>query len=511
MHNLARWSAIALLFGLPLTAMASGCEVAPLEKQPVACLAPQLIESDNDLNRTYKLAIEQLSAPDQRKLRTQQREWLGERNKFCQIAGANESAAKWHERLMSDPKKARCVVRYATARILELERILREQTRLATKVKDERDVFRADWTRSTGKHYFEVRIREEESAKSGLEEVSIGCRNVRSDTNHSFNFRVRRDVAAPERVVRVFIDLDEGELSMESRGTLPTPIRSNTLKLERGQRHQCLVQTNVPIAPLIDRQFVSVNFGEIPFYFAPPTEFMPWRGAPKWFPARFVDQHKTRRLYFDYSRFDLWEDRPRVVLKQELEPRQEEVHSKEVVAMLTTASFDCAKRSAKDEGSFYLAADGSRVSNIAFPFKLDDAEFNGSPGRFMCVLAKHEFPLPDLSVEGEWTPMDSRFEDVRKHEAIDRRITRGAKVLMVQKDEFATNRTDDGVQVSTVVVALLLNCRQNILSQIATALYSPSGSMVRVRYYDSDANVYPVLPSNRKRMEEACRDSLPPK
>lgn len=493
-----------------MIAMAGGCEVAPLETQPATCLASRLIDSEDDLSRAYKLAMEELSAPGQKKLQTQQQQWLAERNKFCQIARTNESAAKWHERLMSDPKKAQCVMRYSTARVLELERVLREQARLATKPKDDRKAYQADWTRTSGKHYFEVRIREEDLLRLGIEAVSIGCLNVESDADHSFAIRVRRDLAAPEKLVRVFIDLDEGEIYMESRGTQPVPSRSNTLKLERGQRLRCFVQTDEPIKPLLDRLLVSVNFGEVPFYFAPPTGFVPWRGAPKWYPAGYVDEQKTRRLYFDYSRFDQWEDRPSVVLKQDLAPRKNDVDSKEVVAMLTTASFDCAKRSVKDEGSFYIAADGTRVSKIAFPSKIDDAEFKTSPGRFLCTLAKHEFPLPDLGPEGEWTPMDSRFSDVTKYEAIRRRVIRGSNIMMLQKDEFATSRMEDGLQVRSVVTALILNCRQNTLSQVASALYSPSGEMIRAAYYDLDVNFYPVLPSNRKKMEDACRGATSP-
>jgi len=137
------------------------------------------------------------------------------------VEDREQNRRKWHEALTRDHKKALCVARYSKARTLELESMLARQSfRTAAASHQQQDYqIVSDIPRSSGRWYFEVKLKTEDIARLGSAVIWIGCRESKSNTGVGATKRIRPGLSSGESIIGIAIDLEHGKFYHSIDGT----------------------------------------------------------------------------------------------------------------------------------------------------------------------------------------------------------------------------------------------------------------------------------------------------
>jgi uncharacterized protein YecT (DUF1311 family) len=110
---------------LPLIEVEKGeivhCDVATSRELIADCLVKALRDSDEALNVAYQDRMQQLAENDQQALRLQQRSWIRNRDRSCEVQGLSADHEQWLEDLEKHDDRMICVTHYSVLRATELQ------------------------------------------------------------------------------------------------------------------------------------------------------------------------------------------------------------------------------------------------------------------------------------------------------------------------------------------------------------------------------------------------------
>ncbi|OGP68866.1 MAG: hypothetical protein A2W27_01350 [Deltaproteobacteria bacterium RBG_16_44_11] len=293
-HLFAKCILCIIMISITGIACATECDNPKSSEEVAYCLGKELRNSDVKINQTYQTLISKLAKDEQEKLRQDQRAWIKERDSVCNCTSKESNREKWYQWLLKDYRKTVCVTRYTRQRTAELDRMLTDLS-LKSEVKETPTVPAqpaskkvknvqgnyAMWStnnKTSGRWYFEVTINRADIAKFSPTALSIGCTDRKFHTTSGVLYQIRSsDTNAPVFREGFALDLESGKLYLRGNGTWykGVPGSSGGLDLKLNP-HNCGIETTVLIAPLIEKGYLQLNFGEKPFVYSIPDSYRPF-------------------------------------------------------------------------------------------------------------------------------------------------------------------------------------------------------------------------------------------
>lgn len=477
----------------------------PKPEDASTCARTNLVRSDRDLNSAYKWLAGNLAPAEFAKLKSDQIAWIRERNNVCKLSSDDTRGEYWFSKILKNPTKSTCVMRYSKARVVELNGMIEKQKSLISIASHPPQdyIHYSEVAHEHGLWYFEVLVNVGEIARTTPVDVTSSCRP--SNPNEylpsvGFHTTYKPMVnITGENLIGLAVDLNKGKLYSSMNGIWQhgKPGSSDGMDISLGRTWRCGIQSNEPVENLLKRKFIEVNFGGKPFVYAPPPEYKAYRGEPIWLPSGVYDA-------VDYVSINLKSEKPSVSYKKELKNWTTLGSSNlKYKAVSINMEIDCATLKSRDTGSYYMTDRNTYVASIAEPLHIDDGLIKPM-FRSICFLHEHNLNLPDLSVEDHWEPMLSPNPEIRIYEAIDKRQFDKGYLLVKQKNETSAGRIVNGESSNTIVGISAFNCNDRTGHSLIAIPYGNHENILDTSYYSVNDD-YPKLPENRKRFEDLCK------
>lgn len=469
------------------------------------CARTNLVRSDRDLNSAYRWLVGNLTPAEVKKLKSDQIAWIRERNNVCKLNSDDTRGAYWLSKVLKNPMKSKCVMRYSNARVVELNSMIEKQKSLVSIARHSSQdyIHYSEVSHEHGLWYFEVLVNVGEISQTTSVDVTSSCRPSNpNDYLPSVGFHTTYTPTVNvtgENLIGLAIDLNKGKLYSSMNGIWQhgKPGSSDGLDISLGRPWRCGIQSNEPVENLLKRKFLEVNFGGKPFVYAPPPGYKPYRGEPIWLPSGAYDA-------LDYASINLKSDKPSISYKKELNNwTAMDSSNLKYKAVLINLEIDCSTLKSKDTGSYYMTDRNTYVASIAEPLRIDDGMIKPML-KSICFLHEHNLNLPDLSVEDHWEPMLSPNPERKLYEAVDKRQFDQGYLLVKQKSEMSAGMIVNGESSNSVVGISAFNCNDRTAHSLIAIPYGNHGNILDTSYY-SENDVYPKLPENRKRFEDICK------
>jgi uncharacterized protein YecT (DUF1311 family) len=275
-------------------AYAAECDKPSSSEDVAYCLGKELRDSDAKINQTYQILMSKLAKDEQEKLRQDQRAWIKERDAVCNCASKESNREKWYQELLKDYRKTVCVTRYTRQRTAELGRMLTDLSPKPQGKESPPVPSQPPWNtvrhvetdyqiwsiggKTTGRWYFEATVNPGGIAGFSPTALWMGCSDMKSGNTHGTLSQIRSsDTNSPIYRMGFALDLESGKLYARRNGTWSkgSPGSSGGLDLKLNRPYRCGMETTVPIAPLVDKGYLQVNFGEKPFVYSIPDGYRP--------------------------------------------------------------------------------------------------------------------------------------------------------------------------------------------------------------------------------------------
>ena len=469
------------------------------------CATTNLVRSDRDLNSAFKWLVGNLSPAEVMKLRSDQNAWIKERNNVCKLSSDDTHGEKWLSKILKNPTKSTCVMRYSEARVVELNSMIEKQKSLTSIAQHPPGdyIHYSEVTHEHGLWYFEVLVNAGEISQATPVDITWSCKPSNPDDylpsiGFHTNYKPMVNVTG-ENLIGLAIDLNKGKLYSSMNGIWQhgMPGSSEGLDISLGRPWRCGIQSNEPVENLLKRKFIQVNFGDKPFVYAPPPEYKPYKGGPIWLPSGSYDA-------LDYASINLKSDKPTVSYKKGLKNWTSiESSNLKYKAIFINMEIDCSTLKSRDVGSIFVTDSNTYVANSSEPLLIDD-ELKKPMFMSICFLHEHHLNLPDISIEDHWEPMLSPYPEIKIYEAIDKREFNQGFLLIKQKIEMGTGIIANGEISSTVVQVTAFSCNDHTAHALIATPYGDHGNILDASYY-SVSDTSPKLPENRKRFEDICK------
>lgn len=254
---------------------AKECDRPQTSEAVARCLGNELRQSDVKINDIYQQLMGRLDEPEQTKLLDDQRAWLKERDEICILDRHESNREKWLRNVLTDYRKTVCVTRFTRYRAIELEKLLSNLKAASSapndlasqsppKTEQSKYQITSPMVRNQGHWYFDVTIYSRDIARLGFNALWLGCREGTTNTSTGMIVYVRDEKGAPGKVTYGFaLDLDAGRLYISMNGAWQNgePGSARGIPTKVGGEYRCGVESTMPIAPLIERGLLAVNYG----------------------------------------------------------------------------------------------------------------------------------------------------------------------------------------------------------------------------------------------------------
>lgn len=254
---------------------AKECDRPQTSEAVALCLGNELRQSDVKINDIYQQLMGRLDEPEQTKLLDDQRAWLKERDEICLLDRHESNREKWLRNVLTDYRKTVCVTRFTRYRAIELEKLLSNLKAASSapndlasqsppKTEQSKYQITSPMVRNQGHWYFDVTIYSRDIARLGFNALWLGCREGATNTSTGMIVYVRDEKGAPGKVTYGFaLDLDAGRLYISMNGAWQNgePGSARGIPTKVGGEYRCGVESTMPIAPLIERGLLAVNYG----------------------------------------------------------------------------------------------------------------------------------------------------------------------------------------------------------------------------------------------------------
>lgn len=289
----------AALVSTKLFAQTLDCAVQPDTHATQSCFEQELRASDRTLNTGYSSLMD-LSNPDVRaQLRTQQREWLEQRNNTCHLNTETADREIWLADVLADQMKTICVIHYTNARIATLRDMQAKAVSTPATVIAESTTNPPDNGRtiaydkkpvtlhSTGKWYFEATLNVGQIAKIMPTTVAIGLLDYSDPHSFAMNGTMKniqaKDGDLGLEYLGIAADLDNGKVYIRKNGVwtngLPGSNQGSDIKLGRNYHGSILVSAKEANQKYFDSGAIASNFGDKPMVYTLPDGYLPWRAS----------------------------------------------------------------------------------------------------------------------------------------------------------------------------------------------------------------------------------------
>lgn len=276
-----------------LSAHAAQCD-NPMTSEDIAqCLGNELRDSDTKINLSYKELMNKLDSSDQAKLRNEQRVWIKDRDAVCGLNTKESNREKWYQAILTDYLKTVCVTRYTRQRTAELNRMLarftpQAQPKAAPAAEPRQSAVshtQADYrvlskeSKEKGRWYLEITVNSGEIAGFSPTALFLGCIEEKVRANFGTLAHIRgSDTSLPIMRYAYALDLEAGKLYVRRNGTWNrgTPGSSGGMDLKLGRNYRCGADSTVLVAPLVEKGFLQLNFGEKAFAYSMPDGYRPF-------------------------------------------------------------------------------------------------------------------------------------------------------------------------------------------------------------------------------------------
>lgn len=283
---------------LTSAAAAADCNSSNKTDDVRRCLEKELRQSDSEINQLYQGLRKKLNKTEQIKLRDEQRLWIKNRDRTCNLESKEANREKWLQELAQNPAQTLCVTRFTRTRIAELKDALQANAakpRTGNPQDDQTDsdrfriVVRQPLTK--GKWYFEVNTNTSRIIEAGYNTIVFGFACGKSPSTGSETIDIDHPATIvyggmatydPENWIGIFgegkfthrfaIDLDNGQAYIGDQSTWhqqPGSAQGAIVKLNTAC--VAMVQSTLPIKLLGDG--LSINTGESPFVHEVPQGF----------------------------------------------------------------------------------------------------------------------------------------------------------------------------------------------------------------------------------------------
>ncbi|GEM47691.1 lysozyme inhibitor LprI family protein [Deinococcus cellulosilyticus] len=262
-----------IFFGTLSSALAASCDAPSTDAQWKSCLASELRASDGRINTEYQKLMGTLSKSQQTTLRSEQRQWLKTRDQACKLDSKESNREKWFQKILLDPYKTVCVVRFTDARIEELKAYNPRQDLIAEDYSASDYEFTSDQGHSKGKYYFEVEVNTPQIARKQEVSLYIGVTSESMQSGWTVNVR-KYMTGASKNIVGIAFDLDNGKIYTMQDGIWRDEPGGNTgLDLKLGRKYHALVSSSVSLTALQNQKQVKINLGQEKFNYAIPKGY----------------------------------------------------------------------------------------------------------------------------------------------------------------------------------------------------------------------------------------------
>jgi uncharacterized protein YecT (DUF1311 family) len=291
-----RWAAVAallLVFGIPTAVRAAVCDNPTSSAEVARCVGEELRTADAKINVTYKALMGKLGDAGRKELRDQQRAWIKDRDRECNLDSKESDRERWYRALQTDYVKTVCVTRYTRRREAELQAMLepppaashpskasgRDSSKVDTPKKPESSTPFKPTLREKGKWYFEVAIDYARVVDIGPCVITAGVSDLSMMVGILENVRARDAVKSP-KVFGFAVDLDEGKLYVSENGQWtdgePGSNRGTDVKL--GIKYYSIVRNSADdMLVYFDKGAIRGRWGDTPMEYALPAGYRPWR------------------------------------------------------------------------------------------------------------------------------------------------------------------------------------------------------------------------------------------
>ena len=507
----SRYAFVSLLTLLvAFNTFAAECDDPKGSEEISRCVGSDLYAADINLNLMYKSLAGSLIGADKDHLRADQLAWLKERNRVCGLTNKETDREKWHEDLMKDFKKAICVTRYSKVRTIELDDMMTQHKfKIAAAAHPQQDYqLTSNKLRESGFWYYEVKVNAGAISRSGSAIIWSGCGEEKTHSAAGVTFRIRPGQNLGETLIGIAIDLEQGKFYHSENGVWQDgePGSSGGLDIKLGRTYRCGIDSSELVKPLLEKQYLDVNFGERPFIYEPPQKYAPYRGEANWLVGG-IDT-TGMRTSFDYASFDIKSIPPTLSVMQEYpELKGLKEIDKKYKAVQSQLEIDCGALKADGLATFFVSDRHTYVATSGYPFKIEQQPGLDTVGgrliKTVCFLSSNKFELPAISAAGNWDAIVSPSPNVRIFESPERRQSKNGYLLVTNKNEMTSYTTVNGEQSKLIVAVSALNCKDLTMHQLIGIRYGDQGNIVGADYYIDESN-FPTLPENRKRLIDAC-------
>ncbi|HLZ66883.1 MAG TPA: lysozyme inhibitor LprI family protein [Aliidongia sp.] len=259
------------------------CDGAATDAERAECIGQELRTADKTINEIYQALRASRDDTGKAALRSQQIQWLKQRDQTCQSASKETDREKWFANLLTDFGKTVCVVRFTDQRVAELKA---EQSAAATPtaaapppppVSSEADVYDLVASRrpTTGKWYFEATIDVGALAKLSESTIFVGVYGNGFGNFGTLQTIRKRNADAGSKNLGIAIDLDVGKLYIRKNGAWESmPGSAMGLDLKLGRTYVAKLSSSVSLTGL-PPELIDLNFGAKPFAYALPDGYVP--------------------------------------------------------------------------------------------------------------------------------------------------------------------------------------------------------------------------------------------
>jgi uncharacterized protein YecT (DUF1311 family) len=279
--TLARWVAalaIALVGGSSIYAQPCG----DLSRRE--CVQGQLETEDRALNELYARLIEEWDQDAVEQLRAEQRRWISDRDRACNLAPGSTRDENWIARVAADSGQALCVYGSTHARLEHLRQLTAVNRRPPEDLIDKHEIS-FPVSHHSGKWYAEATFLAANYDRDGNDFMQVAATDGSSLVGMQVpRAEMRREATANGTYVAgIALDMDNGKMYWSANGTWRngSPGSAEGTALPRGENYTIRIISSGPnISRDLDLGFITLNTGRTPFVHAMPAGFQPFFTSP---------------------------------------------------------------------------------------------------------------------------------------------------------------------------------------------------------------------------------------
>jgi uncharacterized protein YecT (DUF1311 family) len=250
------------------------------------CLEHALERADGQMNDQFKAVIGGMESPRARELRDSQRAWIVTRNRVCRLSAASTTGKEWLSNLVLDHDRALCVYGLTNSRVEELRALAGGTASDDSSLKEMND-YGLPLARSSGKGYAEVEIVAKGMTAENTRFLQIGAV---SSSQEFIGMQIPGEdlaLAAGESGIYVFgfaADFDNAKWywSVNGKWQNGEPGSAQGASFKTGDPWLIRVMSpSRPIQVQLSRGGIVINTGKVPFHYATPAGYEPFRVPAK--------------------------------------------------------------------------------------------------------------------------------------------------------------------------------------------------------------------------------------